>query len=70
VGFVVRQSDNRSFGWISKPLPPADVAETGPRVVGPRNRADVFATREEAQQRIDNIRQRESRTFRFEIQPE
>ena len=70
MGFVVRQSDNRSFGWISKPLRPADVAETGPRSIGPRNCADVFAMREEAQQRIDTICQRDSRSFKFEIQPE
>jgi hypothetical protein len=67
MGFVVRQSNNRSHGWISKPMQPANDGETGPRGFVPRSRAAVFATREEAQREIDAI-QPQSGMFKFEIQ--
>jgi hypothetical protein len=70
MGFVVRQSDNRNFGWVSKALRPADGSETGLRGFGPRNRAQVFATPEQAQQEIDAVCLRDSRLFKFEIQSE
>jgi hypothetical protein len=70
MGFVVRQSDNRRHGWTSKPMRPADPGETGPRGFGPRNRADIFATREDAQREIDAMQRRDSGLFKFEIQPE
>jgi hypothetical protein len=70
MGFVVRQSDNRNYGWISKSMRRADDAETGTRGFGLRSRADVFATCEEAQREIDAIRQRDPGSFKFEIQAE
>jgi hypothetical protein len=70
MGFVIRQSDNRSHGWISKPMRPAGAGERGPRGFGPRNHADVFATRADAQREIDAMQQRDSDLFKFEIQPE
>jgi hypothetical protein len=70
MGFVVRQSDNRHHGWTSKPIEPIDRGETGPRGFGPRNRAEVFATREDAERAIDAIKQRVIGSFKFEIQLE
>jgi hypothetical protein len=68
MGFIVRQSDNHNFGWINKALRPAGTAEPAPPGCGRRDRATVFATREEAQQEIDAIRQRDWGSFKFEIQ--
>jgi hypothetical protein len=70
MGFVVRQSDNRHHGWTSKPMRPTAGGATGSREFGPRNCAEVFATREEAQLAIDAIKQRAFGLFKFEIQPE
>jgi hypothetical protein len=70
MGFVVRQSDNRHHGWASKRMRPSDGGETELRGFGPRNRAEVFATREDAQREIDARQQRNSGLFSFEIQPE
>jgi hypothetical protein len=71
MGFVVRQSDNRHHGWTSKPMRPAGGGgETDHRGFGPRNLAQVFATREDAQCEIDAIKQRIIGSFKFEIQPE
>jgi hypothetical protein len=49
---------------------PTDGGETGLRGFGPRNRAEVFATREDAQREIDAMQRRDSGLFNFEIQPE
>jgi hypothetical protein len=70
MGFIVRQSDNRHHGWRSKPMHPTAGGESELRAFGPRNRAEVFATREDAQREIDAIQQRVFGFFKFEIQPE
>jgi hypothetical protein len=44
--------------------------ETDLRGFGPRNRAEVFATREDAQREIDAVQERAFGLFKFEIQPE
>jgi hypothetical protein len=70
MGFVVRQSDNRSHGWISKPMRPAVDGGIKARGFGLRSLANVFATREEAQREIDAMCQRDSGSYKFEIQSE
>ena len=55
MGFVVRQSDNRHHGWRSKPMGPIDGGKTDQRGFGPRNVAQVFATREDAQRRLRQL---------------
>jgi hypothetical protein len=70
MGFVIRQSDNRHHGWTRKSMPPTYGSETGSRGFGPRNCAEIFATREDAEREIDAIQQRSFGVFKFEIQPE
>jgi hypothetical protein len=70
MGFVVRQSDHRHHGWRSKPMRAIAGGDTDLRGFGPRNRAEVFATREDAQREIDAVQERAFGLFKFEIQPE